>query len=235
MTNFQQLAQLGRSVANTVASVIRTESKNTAIIGIGTGSTVAAVIDELAKIIKADKLAVLAYTTSHDSTLRCSQAGITVCDPLTLPASISVGFDGADEVDPKKRVVKGKGGALLREKVVASVCKKFIICVAEEKLVTKLGEKTAVPVEIIPSAARYVTERLKKLGATSVDLRRANEGLYGPVVTESGNFILDARFSDIGKELENDIKKITGVFESGLFLTQASEVHVLEKSTVRIF
>jgi ribose 5-phosphate isomerase A len=138
---------------------------------------------------------------------------------------ISWGFDGADQVTPERCAIKGKGGALLQEKILAKRCREYTIIVDSSKLVERLGVGCPVPVEVVPQAVSLVEGGLIKLGAKEVTLR-SGSGKHGPVITEAGNVLLDVVFSEIDCDLERRIKQITGVVESGLFCGYISEVLV---------
>lgn len=194
------------------------------VIGVGTGSTVDVAVEAIGKRIKAEGLQVKCVVSSNESAKRATQNGLTVLSPF-YSGEIAWGFDGADEVDPKLRLIKGAGAAMLQEKILARRCGKFFVIVTEEKLVKKLGEKFPIPVEVIPEATSYVVEQLKAIGATECVLREGS-GKYGAVITEKGNYILDVRFKEIPDSLEHDIKQIVGVVESGLFFNTATEVLV---------
>ena len=128
-------------------------------------------------------------------------------------------FDGADEVDPDRNLIKGRGGAMFKEKLlIRSSGKTFII-------VDILGSKFPIPVEVFPHALSYVEKELRRLGASEISLRPAH-GKDGPILTENGNFILDTRFHYIDASLEEQLKTITGVIESGLFINYDIEVVV---------
>ena len=140
-------------------------------------------------------------------------------------------MDGADEVDPKLNLIKGHGGALLRERVVASVSERFVVLVGPEKLVPELGAKMAVPVEVVPFAAPVARGALQRMGA-EVTLRM-NGG--APFESDNGNQILDARFDKISEpgELEARIDQLPGVVDNGLFVEMADLVVVQSDEGVR--
>jgi ribose 5-phosphate isomerase A len=202
-------------------------------IGVGTGSTVLAALSTFAQQIQQKGLKLEFLPTSYQSAVACMNFGLTVLDPLSFRFNLDWAFDGADEVDPQLRVIKGKGAAMLREKLVATRSKEFVIIVDESKLVSQLGEKMTIPIEVIPQALHQVTCQVLALGATEVTLRDGLPGKHGPVITEYGNLVLDARFTSIPSSLECDLKSITGVVETGLFLTHVSEVLVSSPSGVR--
>jgi ribose 5-phosphate isomerase A len=135
-------------------------------------------------------------------------------------------LDGADEVDPEFRLIKGLGGALLREKVVAAASQRVAIMVDEGKMVKQLGTKAPLPVEVARFAWRPAQERLQKLGCEPA-LRRSKDG--EPFTTDNGNLILDCRFArgiDAPEELERRVNNIPGVMENGLFIGLCTDVVV---------
>lgn len=200
-------------------------------IGVGTGSTVDAALTKIGERIKKEKLSVQVVPTSLQSAWKCHEIGLTVLYPA-YRGELSWGFDGADAVDKNLWLIKGKGGAMLQEKILAARCKKFVIIVDESKLTDNLGSACAIPVEVIPEAVVIVERELKKLGASEIALRPAT-GKHGPIITEAGNVILDATFGNIHETLERDIKAIVGVVESGLFIGYSDEVIVASASGVK--
>jgi len=194
------------------------------VIGVGTGTTVDAALAEIGKRVQQERLEVAVVPTSLQSAWRCQELGLTVLQAAYC-GHLAWGFDGADQVTKERWAIKGKGGAMLQEKILAKRCKKFIIIVDDSKVVAQLGVGCPVPVEVIPEARILAEEGLKALGATEIALRTGS-GKHGPVITEAGNIIIDAAFSTIGATLERDIKSIVGVVESGLFVGYADEVLV---------
>lgn len=192
-------------------------------LGLGTGSTASVMLDELAKRMRAEGLKVRGVPTSEATQQLARVLGV----PLTTlddEPRLDLTLDGADEVDPRFRLIKGLGGALLREKVVASASKRVCIMVDEGKRVARLGSKAPVPVEVMRFAWKPVQDRLRALGSQPA-LRVAPDG--GAFLTDNGNLILDARFPQgIGhpEELERALNDIPGVLEHGLFLGLCTEV-----------
>ena len=215
-----------------VAQEIAARVKDGETLGVGTGTTVEVALDAIAQRIKKEKLRVRVVPTSLQSAWKCQQIGLDVMYPA-YRGEIAWGFDGADAVDENLWAIKGKGAAMLQEKILAVRCKSFFLIVDEAKLVSALAGSCPIPVEVIPEAAAFVEESLKELGAASVTLRPAGTGKHGPVITEAGNLVLDAQFSKIPAELEGSIKKIVGVVESGLFIGYAQEVLVGTDAGVR--
>ena len=214
-----------------IAHELARRVKDGEILGVGTGSTVDAALRAIGERVRKESLRLSVVPTSYQSAWACQDLGLTVLNP-GFRGKLAWGFDGADEVDARLRLIKGKGAAMLQEKILAARCQKFIVIVDESKLVQKLGEKASVPVEVIPEAVILAEEGLRKLGATEVTLRNCTGGKHGPVITEAGNVVYDAKFSAISDTLERDIKAIVGVVESGIFTTLASEVLVAGASGV---
>lgn len=212
---------INREEKQKVADEIAKKVKDGDILGVGSGSTSFLALRAIAKKVKEEGLSIKAIPTSIEISLFCTKLGI----PLTTlyehrPDWL---FDGADEVDPKRSLIKGRGGAMFKEKLMISSSPVNYILVDESKIVGKLGSKFPVPVEVFPQALMHVEAELKKIGASSLVLRPA-KGKDGPVITENGNLILDARFSEIGDDMEQKIKSITGVIESGLFINYNVEI-----------
>ena len=214
---------INREAKQKVADKIADKVKDGDILGVGSGSTVFMALFAIAKRIKEEKLNVKAIPTSIEISMALSNLGM----PLTslIENKPDWVFDGADEVDPKRSLIKGRGGAMFKEKLLISSSPLTYIIVDDSKLVDKLGTNFPIPVEVFPLALLHVEEELKKLGAESIILRPA-KGKDGPVISENGNLILDVRFKDIPEDLEIKIKSITGIIESGLFINYNVEILV---------
>ena len=184
------------------------------VVGLGTGSTVYFTIERLSERIKGG-LKITGIPTSFQTALRAREAGIPLSTLDENPV-IDMAVDGADEVDPNLRLIKGRGAAHLREKCVAAAANHFIVVVDEQKVVKKLGA-AAVPVEVLPFAITPVLEQLRRLGCEPVIREAVMKD--GPVITDNGNFIVDCKFPPIGnpEKLEAALAAIPGVIESGLF------------------
>jgi len=198
------------------------EIRDGMVVGLGTGSTAAYFIQELGNQVRAG-LNIVAIPTSEASGRLAETCGI----PLTtfgVHPSIEVTVDGADEVSPQLDLIKGLGGALVREKIVALASRRVVIIVDEGKLVPRLGTRTAIPVEVVPFATEFVMHRLSEWG--SPPSRRQKDG--EPVISDNGNVILDWRYGEIENpgSLEKQIKAVTGVVDSGLFCQVAQLVIV---------
>jgi len=205
-----------------VAEALAKRVKDGETIGFGSGSTTELAIEAIGRRIKDEGIAVYCVPTSYRTTSKAKESGITVISAFAVD-SLDWAFDGADEVDTSFNMIKGRGAAMLSEKVMALKSKKLIILVSEDKLVDSLGSKFAVPVEVVPEAASLVKKALEKMGAEPVQMREA-EKKYGPVVTEHGNLILDAKFNTVPVTLEGDINSLVGVVENGLFIGMNPEV-----------
>ncbi|RUO80797.1 ribose 5-phosphate isomerase A [Idiomarina tyrosinivorans] len=186
------------------------------VVGVGTGSTVNFFIDALAQRKHQFEGAV---SSSQASTERLQAHGIEVFD-LNNVAELPVYVDGADEINEHLQMVKGGGGALTREKIIAAVADKFVCVVDESKWVGRLGT-FPVPVEVIPMARSYVARQIVKLGGDP-------EWRQG-VVTDNGNWILDVHHFDIlnAAELERQLNQITGVVTNGLFANRNADVAIV--------
>ncbi|MGE4275265.1 MAG: ribose-5-phosphate isomerase RpiA [Candidatus Methanomethylophilaceae archaeon] len=199
-------------------------------VGLGTGSTAYYAILKVAELVKSGyKLRCVA--TSVQTEEIAQGAGIEVL-PLDAVESIDITIDGADEVDSNLQLVKGLGGALLREKIVAVASKSVVIIVDESKLVEKLGTRSPLPVEVLPFGESHTRRSLEKLGCEPV--LRMRDG--SPFVTDGGNHIYDCRFESIDSPffLESRINTIPGVVENGLFLNIATKVVVATSDGIKI-
>ena len=209
------------------------EVKDGYVIGLGSGTTVAYAIQELGKNVKKKGIQLLVVPSSHQAFLLAAQNRVPTTT-LDEHPKLDVTIDGADQVEIETlNMIKGMGGALTREKVVAAASKKLIIIIDETKLTQKLGSNQPVPVEVLPFALALVSARLRALKGKP-KLREGN-GKVGPVVTDNGNFILDVDFDAMRdpEELNMQIKAIPGVVETGLFLNMANMVCVGKRDTVQ--
>lgn len=196
------------------------------IVGLGTGSTATFFIKELGRRIKSEGLAIHGVPSSFACFALARQENIPLLS-MDQVSRVDLYADGADEVDPAKGLLKGRGAAMLGEKLLAEACDKFLVIVDEGKLVQRLGTKFPVPVEVLPGAQSLVEARLLSLGAR-VTLRPAG-GKDGPVVTDNGNLVLDTVFPDGSnwKALDAYLDALPGVAEHGLFLRYAAKSEVL--------
>ena len=195
------------------------------IIGLGTGSTADFAVRHIGELVQKG-LDVRGVATSVKTEKLAREVGIPLVD-LNDVEAIDVTIDGADEVDPKLDLIKGLGGALLREKIVASISQRQIIVVDPSKIVTRIGTRSPLPVEVLPFGASVVERRLKRSGYHPA--LRMRDGK--PFVTDNGNLVLDLTFlTGIGdaRKVEREINNIPGVVENGLFLSLTWRVIVGE-------
>jgi ribose 5-phosphate isomerase A len=202
--------------------------KDGQVVGIGTGSTVAHFIQLLGEQVK-NGLQIRGIPTSEHSRAEAASLGIPITTLDECPV-IDVTVDGADEVDPELRLIKGGGGALLREKIVASASRQLVIITDESKRVRVLG-RFPLPVEVIKFAQAVVWRKVAALGA-QVSLRRTADGK--PFLTDENNHILDCSFGQIpdASELARQLSDMPGVVEHGLFIGMASVVLVANRSQI---
>jgi ribose 5-phosphate isomerase A len=202
------------------------------VIGLGTGSTAKHLIQIIGSSLSSGTLTnVIGVPTSNQTASEAENAGVPLATLNEYP-ELDLGIDGADQIDAKLDVVKGGGGALLREKIVASACKTYIIIADDRKLTDRLGDGFPLPIEVLPFSATPAMTRVTALGA-SVKLRKRNES--EPFVTDNGNHILDADFGGISDPgwLDGELKTIPGVLETGLFLGYADFAYVAGRDGVR--
>jgi ribose 5-phosphate isomerase A len=194
------------------------------VIGLGSGSTAAYVIEEIGRLIRQDGLHVLGVPSSSQAMMVAVRSGVPLTTLDEHPV-LDLDIDGADEVDKKLNMIKGGGGALTREKVVASAAKQVVIVADETKLVETLGA-FKVPVEVLPFALATATAEIKELNGKP--LLRESNGKVGAVVTDNGNYIVDVDFGaiDDAEELNRRLKLIPGVIETGLFIGMADIVYL---------
>lgn len=185
-------------------------------VGLGTGSTAKYAIDELGRKVAAGELTgITCVATSEASHAQALSLGLKVGELTPQPFDIAI--DGADEIDPSLNLIKGLGGALVREKLVEVQAKLLVIIADHTKIVKGLGEKVPLPIEVLKFGVESTIQRLKELGAEG-ELRRKDGELF---VTDNGNYIYDARFSTDLSQLERQLKGTLGVVETGLFLIMA--------------
>jgi ribose 5-phosphate isomerase A len=202
------------------------------ILGLGTGSTAKLAVDTIGKRV-ADGLRIIGIPTSEFTGEQARSLGIPI-STLDDHPEIDLTIDGADEVElGTLNLIKGRGGALLREKIVASASKQLVIIVDESKLVQKLGSHFAVPVEVVPFGWDSAARKLAELGA-KVTLRAGSDGK--PFVTDGGHYIVDCAFGPIASpsKLEQELNSIVGVVEHGLFLGMATRVIVAGQDGIRV-
>ncbi len=205
-------AALKERAALRAASLVRSGET----VGLGTGSTAAFVIRELGRRVREEGLSIRTTATSSQSHRIARESGLAVETPDAFDV-LDLSIDGADEIDPDLCLIKGGGAAHTREKIVHAMSRRFLVVADDTKLVARLGASFAVPVEVLLPALAYVEKELLQLGATEVKLRAATRK-DGPVITDNGNVVLDARFHVTDpEELERAVTLIPGVVENGIF------------------
>ena len=196
-------------------------------VGLGTGSTAYFAIKRIGELV-AEGYDLTCVATSVNSETLARECGVKVVD-LDEVDKLDVTIDGADEVDPKLQLIKGLGGALLREKIVAAASVREVIIADSSKLVEKLGTKAPLPVEVLRFGHEHTRYALSRQGCEPV--LRMKDG--APFVTDGGNYIYDCRFPDGVNNpffLESRIDVIPGVVENGLFLNTASDVLICDEN-----
>jgi ribose 5-phosphate isomerase A len=212
-----------QAVVNRVLDLIKDGAK----VGLGSGRASAAFIAALGERVKKG-LRIVGVPTSNASEKQAKELGIPLVE-LTDDLELDLTIDGADEVTPNLDLVKGWGGALVRERIVAAASKRQIILVGPEKIVPTLGVRGRIPVEVIPLANGYVTRKLKALGLTPTVRKAVTDK---PFITDNGNLTLDCSVAKpiadgaAARKLEAAVLDIAGVVDTGLFLGTCEQVLV---------
>ncbi len=191
------------------------------VVGLGTGSTAKYAIEKIGKRKKEENLDIVGIPTSIRTEERAKKAGIEIVE-LDQADKIDLTIDGADEVDPKMNLIKGGGGALLREKIIAHNSRNYIVIVDPSKMVEVLGDSFDLPVEILALWQEGITDQIEGLGCKA-ELRKHGDSIYK---TDNGNNILDCDFGKIKdpEKLSQKLDSIPGVIENGLFLNMADKI-----------
>lgn len=200
-------------------------------VGLGTGSTAKHVLELLGERIRRDGLKIVGVPTSAAAEALAREAGIPLVGFAEV-GELDIAIDGADEVGPDLALIKGGGGALLHEKIVATAAKKFVVVVGEGKVVSQLG-KFPLPVEVIPFAGPLVERKLLSMGANPLVRAGKNGEIF---LTDEGNWIFDCHFEVITdpEKTAAELRGIVGVVEHGLFLNVASTVIVADTTGVSL-
>jgi ribose 5-phosphate isomerase A len=205
--------------------------KDGMIVGLGTGSTAKYFIEAVATAVRAGKLrGIRAVPTSVNSEKLARDAGLPVVT-FAQTTKIDLTVDGADEVAPDLTLIKGLGGALLREKLVAQNSTKFVVIADASKLVTKLGTKSPLPFEVTPFGFEASERFLRDLACTPTLRRKPNGEIF---ITDNGNYIFDCNFHEIAdpRELNQKLAARAGIVESGLFIDLAHTAIIADDQTV---
>lgn len=203
------------SIQKLAEEAVRLVKKDVKVVGLGSGSTVGFIVREMAKL--PDKESIEFVPTSLQIKVEAEKSSLRIADENRIPHTDIV-FDGADQIDSKFNMIKGGGGALLREKILISVAKKVVIVADASKFVQSFSR--SVPIEVHPMARSVVSKKLVEMSGEPM-LRTLDKGY--PLVTENGNLVLDTFFPSISdpKEMEMKLKNIAGVLEVGLFTRRA--------------
>ena len=227
--DFPIVEDLKKLAGRTAADMVRDGMR----LGLGTGSTVAPFLEALGRRLANGELRDVAGVATSVRTERAAAALRIPLVGLEDAGSLDLAVDGADEIDPRLDLIKGLGGALLREKMVVQASRRFVVVADESKRVKRLGERAPVPVEVVPFGFRAHLGWLRDLGAEPV-VRMGADG--APRRTDNGNVIVDCRFAEgveNAAELERRLAGRAGVVESGLFLGMAAEAVVAGREGVR--
>jgi len=222
------LDQLKQAAADTAVQLVESGM----IVGLGTGSTASFAIEALGRRVQ-DGLRIIGIPTSERTARQARGLGIPISS-LAEHAELDLTIDGADEIQRGTLdLIKGHGGALLREKVVASAGRRLIIIADETKIVDQLGTRFAVPVEVVPFGWQAAERKLQRLGAHTA-LRNGPDDK--PFVTDGGNFIVDCSFSPIEAPhaLDDQLNRVVGVVEHGLFLNMTSQAIIAGRDGVQV-
>jgi ribose 5-phosphate isomerase A len=203
-------------------------------VGLGSGSTAALFIKALGKRVRAGEVRIEAVASSRESEAIARAAGI----PLLVPRRglrLDLAVDGADEITPRLDLLKGRGGAMLRERIVAQASRYFLVIADSSKRVKRFG-RLPVPVEVVPFALPWVADRIAKMGGRPI-LRTAAPSGQRPYFTDQKNYILDCRFPSSGNPGQGAerLERIPGVVAHGLFLDCTQAALIAEAGEVRVF
>ena len=200
--------------------------KSGMLVGLGTGSTANFFIDELARMQVEEGLKIITVASSVVSANRARSLGLALT-ALENIASIDLYVDGADEITPEYALLKGRGYDLVREKLLARAAKEFIVVADPSKLVKHIGEKFAIPIEVMPFAWQLVKARLEAVGGVG-DLRQ-NVAKDGLAITSYGSLVLDMKFENIScTDLNTLLNSTPGVVEHGIFAGLATKVLIAD-------
>jgi ribose 5-phosphate isomerase A len=227
--NAPEQALWKKSAAESAAKLVESGM----IVGLGTGSTAAYVVSALGRRIAEERLRIIGIPTSERTAEQARSLRIPLAT-LAEHSQVDLTIDGADEVERGTLyLIKGRGGALLREKIVAAASRRMVVVADETKLVNRLGSLVSVPVEIVPFGWQATEQKLKQLGANPT-LRLAADKM--PYVTDGGHYIMDCAYGAMRdpKEVAHHLDQVVGVVEHGLFLGFAAQVFIGGPSGVEI-
>ncbi|XP_018581934.2 ribose-5-phosphate isomerase [Scleropages formosus] len=234
-STWSDMAEEAKKLAGYAA--VNNHVKNNYVVGVGSGSTIVYAVDRLAERVQQENLKIVCVPTSFQARQLILKHGLPLSD-LDRHPELDVAIDGADEVDSSLTLIKGGGGCLTQEKIVADCARHFIVIADYRKDSKCLGQqwKKGIPVEVIPMAYVPIGRDITRRFGGEVVLRMG-VSKAGPVVTDNSNFILDWKFEKVHnwKEVNMAIKMIPGVVETGLFIDMAERVYFgMQDGTVRI-
>lgn len=199
------------------------EVKSGMIVGLGTGRTASRAVRALADRVTAENLSIRCVPTSHMTETLARAMRLPLIDFATIER-VDYLFDGADEVDPQMRMLKGGGGAMVRERMVARAADRRVYIVSEDKLVDRLGQRTTLAVAVLAFGLASVRERLRSLGLHGVVRRTLDGHLF---LTDNGSLVIDVTLPECdAAEMTADLNDIAGVVDHGIFLDEADEIIV---------
>jgi ribose 5-phosphate isomerase A len=224
----EELDKEKKAAAQAAVGYVRSDM----LLGLGTGSTATYFLRFLAERVRSRELKIEGVASSLKIAAEAKELGIPICDPRR-GVRVDLTVDGADEIAPDLTLIKGAGGALLREKIVARASRHFVVIADSSKRVSQLGRR-AVPVEVTPFAAPWVMDEVAKLGGNPVLRTDKLRPDRPPSLTDQQNYLLDCDFGLIGDapSLAARLKEIPGVVEQGLFLGLASAALVAEGNEI---
>ena len=221
----ENLIELGKK--NAAIKAVEENIKKNMIVGIGSGSNIVYAVERLGVLNKEKNLNLKCIPSSFQSYQLIIQNNLDLVSLEQYP-EIDVDIDGADEIDKDLNLIKGGGGCLVQEKIIASNSEKLIIIADFRKKSEKLGQnwKNGVPIEVIPMAYFPIMKKLKKLGG--IPKLRMAQSKSGPLITDNGNFIIDVHFGEINNpsELNEKILNIPGIVDTGLFIQMACKAYI---------
>lgn len=230
MKNSRESHEIEIAKKNAAIQAVKENVKQDMVLGVGSGTTMIYVVECLKEVISEKKIQIICIPTSYQSKQLILDSQLTIGSLDQYP-EIDLAIDGADEVDAGLNLIKGGGGCLVQEKIVASNAEKFVVVVDWRKISTQLGEnwRKGVPVEIVPASYGPLIKKIKSIGGKSV--LREGKSKLGPIITDNGNFIVDVDFGEIKepRKLESSLKSLIGVVDSGLFTNMVSRLYIGKK------
>lgn len=218
------------NVADALAEAVIAEIQSGMVVGLGTGKTASRGVLALADRVREEKLDVRVVPTSHAAETLARAQRLNVID-FTMVERVDYLFDGADEVDPALRMIKGAGGAFVRERIVAAAAERRVYMVTEVKMVERLGTRATLPVAVQAFGLSSIRHHLREQGLNGV-FRRGMDGQM--FLTDNGNLIIDVTIGDFDpEELAATLDSTPGVVDHGLFLDEADEIVVETKDGIR--